>query len=246
MNINELVPELLCMILEYVNTNDVLNLRVVCHKFNMICGEDAMYVMCKGILKRSEDYVNVENYNKFNKTMYKSWLHTYMDIKDKLRNVNSELLLSSCSNGHVEFVRLLITQYIDPSVNDNDAIVCACMEGNYDVVKLLLSHPHVNPADMENDAIILASERGHDDIVKVLLGDNRVDPSDQNNAAVISAINQGHIKVVKLLMLDSRVNPADGNNEAIKLVWDNEYYGEDDSLKYIMIELLLSDPRVKL
>ena len=92
---------------------------------------------------------------------------------------------------------------VDPSDNDNYAIICASKYGCLDIVNRLLQDPRVNPADSANKAIRLASRNGHLAVVNRLLQDSRVNPSEYNS--IYWAIKNGHLAVVKRLLQDERV-----------------------------------------
>ncbi len=76
-------------------------------------------------------------------------------------------------NGNLEVVKLLLKdKRVDPSVQNNSAIVWASQYGHLEVM-LLLADKRVNPSDKNNDAIALATRYGYDEISKLLLADNR-------------------------------------------------------------------------
>ena len=115
------------------------------------------------------------------------------------------LFLAACENNEVDVVRLLL-HYVDPSCEENRAIIWASENGHLEVVKLLLGNEKTNPADLNNIAISLASHNGHLEIVRLLLADERVNPSDKYNAAIFWAEKNNHLEVVKLLLEDKRVS----------------------------------------
>ena len=126
---------------------------------------------------------------------------------------------------------------VDPSDEDNTAIVRASEYGYKEVVELLLSDDRVDPSDRRNEAIILASLNGHIEVVELLLSDGRVDPSDLHNYAIRWASRNGQHEVVELLLSDDRVDPSDKHNEAIR--WASQYGHKE------VVEFLLFDERVK-
>jgi len=102
---------------------------------------------------------------------------------------------------------LLLDDRVDPSANDNWALIAASENGHLEIVKLLLSDSRVDPSAEDNRALVLASQNGYLEIVKLLLSDARVDPSDQDNFALIFASKNGHLEIVKLLLSYARVDP---------------------------------------
>ena len=70
--------------------------------------------------------------------------------------------------------RLLLDSRVDPSDQDNIALIMASELGYIEIVELLLSDSRVDPSDQINRAIFSASQRGHLNIVRRLLQDSRV------------------------------------------------------------------------
>jgi ankyrin repeat protein len=94
---------------------------------------------------------------------------------------------------------------VNPAVDGNQPILTACTNGRTEVVRVLLSDPRVNPAVDNNEPIRSASEFGHYEVVQLLLNDPRVNPIDQNHRALEFAsenrlTEQGTLQVVKLLV----------------------------------------------
>lgn len=67
----------------------------------------------------------------------------------------------------------LSQQFVNPSVDDNQAICWASKNGYAKLVKVLLLDPRVNPSARKNEPICEACERGHVELVKLLLKDPR-------------------------------------------------------------------------
>jgi ankyrin repeat protein len=121
-----------------------------------------------------------------------------MDIQDVFYN--------ACRTGDVQVVeRLLLDPKINPSAEDDEAIIIASDRGHVQVVERLLDHQgskRVNPEARMNLAIICASANGRIEVVERLLKDPRVDPSTQDNKAIYFALTYGHVKVVRLLLFE--------------------------------------------
>lgn len=66
---------------------------------------------------------------------------------------------------------------VDPSVPDNEPIICACKFGNLSAAKLLLSDKRVDPGAKDNECIKLAAKGDHLEVVKFLCECSRVDPT---------------------------------------------------------------------
>lgn len=125
---------------------------------------------------------------------------------------------------------------IDPSQNENYAIVIASRYGHLEIVRRLLQDERVNPAEHDNDAIVYAAFNDNVEIVRLLLQDERVNPADNNNDAIIQASTHDSLETARLLLEDERVNPADQDNIAI-IQASNHGHTQ-------MVALLLQDERV--
>ena len=125
---------------------------------------------------------------------------------------------------------------IDPSANNNEAIIVACKNGNIEVVEKLLNDHRVNPGDRNNLSIIMACINGHTQIVEMLLKDKRVDPSDRNNRSILWACVNGHIQIVEMLLKDPRVDASVDDNTII-LGANKHHYKK-------LVRMLLFDKKV--
>ena len=120
--------------------------------------------------------------------------------------LTSALSSAVCNGNYLVSKVLLADQRVDPSDNDNEAIIWASSGGHLDIVKLLLADQRVDPSHNDNEAIRKASANDHLEIVKLLLADSRVDPSDYNNDAIRRSSRNGHLDVAMLLLADRRVD----------------------------------------
>ena len=135
-------------------------------------------------------------------------------VLQNLKNINPAsynnlAIIRACDNGHVEVVKLLLTDpRVNPADRGNVAFIRACENGRVEVVKLLLTNPRVDPVVRDNIAFIKACENGRVEVVKLLLTDPRVNPADRGNVAFIRACENGRVEVVKLLLTNPRVDPV--------------------------------------
>ena len=107
---------------------------------------------------------------------------------------------------YIEVLKLLLQDSrVDPSAENNYAIIRASYHGYTEVVKLLLQDSKVDPSADNNYAFRVASYYSFIDIVKLLLQDSRVDPSAKDNYAFRVASHSGNSQLVKLLLKDPRV-----------------------------------------
>lgn len=101
------------------------------------------------------------------------------EVKITSQIKNSELLIHACRRGDYELCRLL-SEHVDASRRDNQALISASFQGHIEIVDLLLNYKEVNPAARDNGAIAWVNrliEEGSDKhkiILKRLLEDERV------------------------------------------------------------------------
>jgi hypothetical protein len=89
---------------------------------------------------------------------------------------------------------------VDPSANDNEALMFACENGFVEMVKVLLQDPRVDPSARDNEAIRLACRKGYFEIVEALSESPRFHASADMNKEIVWASNNGHGEVVKSLL----------------------------------------------
>jgi len=65
--------------------------------------------------------------------------------------------------------------WVDPSDENNEAIILAVLNERTEIVKILLQDKRVDPSAGGNYPIAIAADRGYTEIVKMLLNDKRVD-----------------------------------------------------------------------
>ena len=112
----------------------------------------------------------------------------------------------------------------------------AIVDGNYELIQLILKESSIDPTYNNNFAIQYSSKHGNDKIVDLLLKDGRSDPTSENNYAFEYAVKNNHYKVVELLLKDGRVDPSYANNFAIRQASNDGSYN--------IVDLLLKDGRV--
>lgn len=125
---------------------------------------------------------------------------------------------------------------IDPSMNDNAAIITAAARGYTEVVHFLLSDSRVDPSAQNNAAIRQAAAQGRAEVVALLLNAARVNPADEDNEAIRHAALRGHTEVVRLLLTDPRVDPSSRNNYAVERAFQGRHAA--------VLRLLLGDTRI--
>lgn len=174
-------------------------------------------------------------------------LETIPLLVSKLKNVTDEMLINYIKDLstidseerriQVKIIKGLIkNKNIDPSVNNNEAIMIASENGHVDVVRALLENDKVNPSSSDYGALEAASRKGQVDVVRVLLADDRVDPSVRRPWALHEASRKGQVDVVRVLLEDGRVDPSVENNFPLVLA---SKHGHED-----VVKILLEDPRI--
>jgi len=93
---------------------------------------------------------------------------------------------------------------IDPSINENKAIILASDKGHVQIVKRLMDDKRVNPGDVDNWAVVSALIKGYVDVAEILISDPRVKLSSYNNWAILRAAGDGHMKSVAFLMYHNK------------------------------------------
>lgn len=136
---------------------------------------------------------------------------------------------------------LLECSQIDPSSNNNEALLLANKNGAFHLVNLLLDDKRVNPeVGTEQDNInrnfrqaLLSKDF---DLVTKFLRDEKVDPSVYENFAIRYASKDLSNKFCHFLLDDSRVDPACFQNDVLGTAC---YSG-----RRLIVKRLLNDPRM--
>ena len=127
-------------------------------------------------------------------------------LADSRYNPCNNDLKMAIKNGNLQALELLLRDgRVDPSDQDNQAVILASETGNLQALQLLLKDDRVDPSDQSNEAIIQACTKGHLQVVELLLRDKRVNPASRRNRAINRASDAGHGEIVQLLLSDSRV-----------------------------------------
>ncbi|KAJ3022521.1 UNVERIFIED_CONTAM: hypothetical protein HDU68_009057 [Siphonaria sp. JEL0065] len=106
---------------------------------------------------------------------------------------------------------------VDPSYNNNNALLVAVEKGYTTVVELLIKDERVQVERVQKlislssfnlieMAIVLGPSLSRRNLVKLLLDDGKVDPCHDGNRALVLAVEKGYLDVVELLLMDTRVN----------------------------------------
>ena len=170
---------------------------------DIICGYDPISNYFWEI-KTKHDFSDFENLEEAFPTESKDWKQEY----ERSLKMLEKNLIDATRIGDVDAVVHLLELGVDPSAENNDAILFASMHYS-EVLKILLEDPRVDPSANDNFALRLASAEGHTEVVRILLADERVDPSAKDNEALRWASSEGHTEVVNLLLADPRVDATE-------------------------------------
>ena len=159
-----------------------------------------------------------------------------MIAADQSLNIGFEknlLFFVACS--YISAVEIVADMLADPRIDPTDenerALVSACYNANHEALALLLADGRADPT-FDNNLALIASIR-HPDCLELLLDDGRADPSADDNRALDRATTQDEYEAVKLLLEDVRVDALEsqcfeiacsrGYLEIVKLLIEGEY-----------------------
>lgn len=131
--------------------------------------------------------------------------------KEKFFSLEFHVVMNSiCSNicrfGCLELLEILLQlPYIDPSNEEYNCLLNACIGGHVKVVdRLLTLETRCDPSIGSNTCFITSCCRDHVDVARRLLADPRVNPSALDNYAIKIASRAGHKEIVKMIKADKR------------------------------------------
>lgn len=222
--------ELILRIANYLQVDDIISLCRTNKQFSNIC-EDWLFwsKLAEKNLHFPPKYFFANN---------STPVLRYLRIKFLIDDIDSNFF-NAIQNGDAETINILL-HYVDPSEDQNEALIEASRRGYVEIVDMLLKDPRVNPNDMGSGSISLAAAEGRFELVKRLLEDPRIDPNgtgdEGQEAAIVYASLYGYYDIVKILLNDFRVNPSIQYNQAIIDAAENGHYE--------VVKLLMDDNRV--
>ncbi|GAH73688.1 unnamed protein product, partial [marine sediment metagenome] len=176
-------------ILAQLNDRDLVNICKSNKYLNSICqSNDFWRIRSLILIKDTIPYKTEKSLTFTEKSLTfteKSWKQHYIDFSIK---ITENELIKNAKNGKINVIRYLIDKKIDPSANNNEAIILASKYGRLNVVKYLMSqYPkyNIDPTASDNDAFSFASSNGHLEVVKYLMsltdvnGENIINPADR-------------------------------------------------------------------
>ena len=97
----------------------------------------------------------------------------------------SEALATATIYERTDAVRYILYDLkVDPSYNENEALMYAAENGNVELLMLLLADPRVDPSDQNYRAIRDAAKNKHTNILKLLLADERINVESLDERAI--------------------------------------------------------------
>ena len=131
-----------------------------------------------------------------------------------------KVFLTACKEGDLLTAQTLVSlQRVDPTVLNNEAILCAARHGHLEVVKFLARLDGMVPAERNNDAILWAAYDGHLDVVEFLATLDGVDPAVYDNFAIRFAARDGKPEIVVTLMPHiSNIPPSVVTQDVVDIV----------------------------
>ncbi|KAJ3062888.1 transmembrane and coiled-coil domains-containing protein 7, partial [Podochytrium sp. JEL0797] len=164
------------------------------------------------------------------------------EMTKKIDSYSSEEfeIVVAAENGDLGAVEaLLAAGVVDPSVQNNAALIQACKNGHTEVVKVLTADARVHPGALDNQALAAAVLNNHVETVQLLLSDRRVDPSARCmfRASVLPESTTPLVTVTIRVLEDAIANhPSLGFNTATQSACRTGHVG--------IVHALLQDPRV--
>jgi hypothetical protein len=169
-----------------------------------------------------------------------------------MKNQDLFKIFINCNN--IEAIKKLIKKEdVNPSYNDNDALVFSCEKNYIELFKVLYNNEKIHLSEINKDYLLATAIMYNSyQITKMLINDFNVNPANNFNNSLLKAAESGCIKTMKLILKDKRVNPENGDNHAIRcaflnknlnvvsLLWKNDnvknkgFYGFSKELIYYL------------
>lgn len=112
---------------------------------------------------------------------------------------------------------LLADRRVDPTVEDNAAVVRAAFCNQPDTLRVLLSDPRVDPRAQNSAALAVACVKGFTEVVRLLLGDERMRPLSDRLQHFMLAAQNNRVEVLRVLFGHSSMDDADADAKTLFL-----------------------------
>lgn len=147
------------------------------NSYNSFLNEAAIdFLKPKSKEKILKDIEGLDNIDKYTKGIDYNLPWLVKDMIDEGIEPTIEDLLVTIMHGYIEITKILLNEKsLDPSGDDNQALLQAVVHNQIEIVELLLKDKRVDPTGGGfNFPIREASREGHLEILKLLLNDKRV------------------------------------------------------------------------
>ncbi|KAI9341184.1 ankyrin repeat-containing domain protein, partial [Obelidium mucronatum] len=169
--------------------------------------------------------------------------HGNLEILKLLLSSNPSVVQGNCAikyaaqGGQLHVLQYLLSDpRLDPSANENEALLGAIRKKANPTIMMLLADPRLDLSVGYNAILSEALEYENFQVVVALLSDPRLDPSISGNHAILLSTQFGHVDLVKKLLEDSRVDPGCWENLPLRVAAKTGHFK--------IVELLLADIRV--
>jgi len=220
------IPELVCMIADYLDLKSIGRIIQVNQTTNIFVRNMPIYVellICFASMTKINDLYPTENdYTLQQKIFIHACGNSCWNIIHNILNkshISSEInlaLLRACENGYLDIVKYLVEHDANIHAWNDLALRQACHNGHFSIVKYLVEEGANIHA--ENDsALRFSSERGHLDIVKYLVEEG-ANIHAENDSALRFSSERGHLDIVKFL-ISMGANVEDHEGLLYRIQW---------------------------
>jgi hypothetical protein len=139
----------------------------------------------------------------------------------KVKNINYSINYSdgfsfAVENGHLNIVKILLSECNLTHYENNVAITLASKNGHTDVVRLLLNDERFHPFQDNYYSLRRSVNYAYFDIVKLLLNHPKAKPEVDSNWCISQAYKNGNMNIVMLLWNCNNVrNTLENNNKEL-------------------------------
>lgn len=245
-----IIPELFNIICNYLPASDIfsfllLNKECFCY-FNLLSKKNIIK-----ILFTKKNYFNT-NYTSFQQNdvlflnpLYKTHLIntrnikiiSYLISKRLYTHAYIDFLYFAISCGNINMIKCIVeSNIVDPSINNNMAIMLASSSYNPEIMEFLLKDSRIDPETNNNYCIKNAIRKGLVDIVKVLMKDKRLNNKTHHEIIFIHACKHGNTEIAELILKNNVISIESYSEHAFMLAIQS---GETE-----LVRLLLKDSRI--
>ncbi len=222
--------------------------------------DNLIFDLIMGYLKEYPDSPELQNIIGFSlvRAFYNANDHAIEVLLQQPKFVLYQEILNAAvhSKNAVNVMTLLGMPQIDPTYNNNIALITALTEAN-DKLQKIPAQGGGYTFDLKAEDAELTdwsdggkegtymSKNNDNSIVDILLDDPRIDPSVPSDFSLVIACYSGNIQIVRRLLQDPRVNPSSNNNLPItvasKMISEIGYL--TPNIYHLILDLIRKNPR---